>query len=96
MTSEGKKETEVEIFGSRYTLKGDADPEYVRQIARFVDDKMRALARKSPPSSGVHRLAVLAAFNIADELFKLKRRQEDVDDMIRKKTGDLFEMLGGE
>jgi cell division protein ZapA len=96
LTSEGMKETEVEIYGSRYTVKGDADPEYVRQVAKFVDDKMRALARKSPPASGTHRLAVLAALNIADELFKLRRRQEDVDDMIRKKTGDLFEMLGGE
>lgn len=96
MTSEdGMKDTEVEIFGTRFTIKGEADEEYVRQLARYVDDKMRTLSRKSP-IYGAHRVAVLTALNIADELFRLRRHQEDVDELIRKKTGDLFEMLGGE
>jgi len=86
---------EVEIFGSTYMVKGDADPEYVRQLAMFVDEKMRVLARKSPAGAGSHRLAVLTAINIADELFRLRRRQQDVDEMIRKKTGDLFDLLDG-
>jgi cell division protein ZapA len=85
--------TEVEIFGSYYSVKGDADPEYVRQLARFVDEKMRSLARKAPSSVGAQKIAVLAAINIADDLFKLRRRQHDVEALIQKKTGDLFDLL---
>lgn len=84
---------EVEIFGGKYTVKGDADPEYVRQLARYVDDKMRMLARKSPSTSNPQKIAVLAALNIADELHKARRRHREMEDMVRQKTGDLFDTL---
>ncbi len=87
---------DVEIYGGTYSVKGDADPEYVRQLARFVDEKMRSLARRSPSTVSAQRIAVLAAVNIADELFRLKNRQRKVEEMVHKKTGDLFNMLGGE
>ena len=88
------KSVEVEIFGGTYTIKGDSDPEHVRALARFLDEKMRAAARSSPSTIGAHKIAVLAALNIADELFSLRTRQKDVDNMIRRKTGDLFDLLG--
>ena len=84
---------DVDIFGGVYNVKGDADPEYVRKLARYVDEKMRTLARKSPNAQG-HKVAVLAALNIADELFRQKRRHEDMEDMVLQKTGDLFDVLG--
>jgi len=90
------RETAVEIYGSSYVIRGEADPEYVRQLARFVDEKMRALARRSPSAIGAQKIAVLAAFNIADELYKLRRRQGDVEKMVREKTGDLFDLLQDE
>lgn len=87
---------EVEIFGSTYTVKGDTDPAYVRDLARYVDERMRSLSRKSPHAIGVQKIAVLAALNIADELFKLRRRGQDVDKMIVEKTADLFDLLKDE
>jgi len=90
------KSVDVEIFGGTYSIKGDADPEYVRQLARFVDEKMRSLAQRSPSTVSAQRIAVLTAVNMADELFRLRSRQRKVEDMVEKKTGDLFDMLGGE
>ncbi len=90
------KSVDVEIFGGTYSIKGDADPEYVRQLARFVDEKMRALALRSPSTVSAQRIAVLAAVNMADEIFRLRNRQRKVEEMVEKKTGDLFDMLGGE
>ena len=89
------KSADVEIFGNSYTVKGDADPEYVLQLARYVDEKMRSLQRKSPPTASPQKIAVLTAVNIADELFKLRRRQAEVENMVQKKTGDLFDILDG-
>ena len=90
------KSSEVEIFGTSYTVKGDEDPEYVQSLARYVDEKMRAIQKKSPPTIGAHKIAVLTAVNIADELFKLRRKQAEVENIIQKKTTDLLDILEGD
>src|SRR6516162_6647807 len=61
----------VEIFDQAYNLRG-SDPEYILQLAKYVDAKMRAVAEQTNTIDTV-RLAVLAALNIADEYHLLKR-----------------------
>ena len=63
------KSVSVEIFGQRYPIRSSLDAEYVKRLATFVDGKIRA-AGESTPSGDPVRLAVLAALNIADELFR--------------------------
>ena len=63
------KSVSVEIFGQRYPIRRALDPEYVQRLASYVDGKIRA-AGDSAPSGDPVRLAVLAALNIADELFR--------------------------
>jgi cell division protein ZapA len=48
---------------------------YVHDLAGYVDEKMRAAA-DSTPSGDSLRLAVLAALNIADELFRCREAQQ--------------------
>ncbi|MER3422384.1 MAG: hypothetical protein C4293_03300 [Nitrospiraceae bacterium] len=38
------KTIEIEIYGQRYVLKGEADEEYVKRVAGYVDEQMRSLA----------------------------------------------------
>ena len=64
----------VTIFGKEYTLKGGADSEYVQEIAAFVDERMNEVARNSTVASTA-RVAILAAVNIADELFREQRKK---------------------
>jgi len=87
------RSTEVEIFGKTYLIRGDADPDYVRLLAKYVDDKVRAAEETAPEGSSMHKLAVLAAINIADELHKTQLRLQEVEKMVRDKTGDLFALL---
>src|SRR5947209_4945740 len=63
------KAISVEIFGQRYPIRSALDEEYIKRLAAYVDGKIRA-AGDSAPSSDPVRLAVLAALNIADELFR--------------------------
>jgi cell division protein ZapA len=63
------KSVSVEILGQRYPIRAALDPEYIWRLAAYVDGKIRA-ASDSAPSSDPVRLAVLAALNIADELFR--------------------------
>ena len=50
----------VEIFGQSYTLSGDLDEAYVQKLARYVDEKMAAVAQATQTVDSV-RVAVLAA-----------------------------------
>jgi len=65
----------VKIRGQRYPIQSALDPQYVNGLATYVDDKMRAAA-DSTPAADVLRLAVLAALNIADELFRCQEAQK--------------------
>jgi cell division protein ZapA len=65
----------VEIRGHRYPIRSALDAQYVHGLAAYVDEKMRA-ASESTPSGDSLRLAVLAALNIADELFRCQDAQQ--------------------
>ena len=62
----------VDIQGQRYPIKSTLDPKYVNDVAAFVDQKMERVGRELSTSDAV-RLAVLAALNIADELFRTRQ-----------------------
>jgi cell division protein ZapA len=70
--SEELPKTKVTIFKRDYTVKGQADPEYLASLAAVVDAKMQELA-KPGGTADVTRVAIMAAFNIADELMKARR-----------------------
>lgn len=59
----------VEVFGQQYAIRSELDPKYVQELAAYVTAKMRAAA-DSTPSSDVLRVAILAALNLADEVFR--------------------------
>jgi cell division protein ZapA len=61
----------IHIGGQRYSIRTGLEPEYVARLAAFVDDQMQAAAQ-STATGEVQRLAVLAALNIADELFRCR------------------------
>ena len=65
---DGYNRVTVEIWGQQVTLKTQNDPEYVQRLARYVDRRMDSIAEKNPRLS-TSQVALLAAVNIADELF---------------------------
>src|SRR2546421_2921107 len=76
----------VDIQGQRYPIRSALDPEYVARLASYVDEKMRAAADSSPTGDSL-RLAVLAALNVADELFRCR-------DVNRARSGEIAERAG--
>ena len=76
----------VEIHGHRYPIRSSLDQEYVTRLASYVDEKMRAAADSAPTGDAL-RLAVLAALNVADELFRCR-------DISHARNGELAERAG--
>jgi cell division protein ZapA (FtsZ GTPase activity inhibitor) len=69
------KKVRVNIGGEEYTIKGKViDPAVISEIAAFVNEKFKE-ADKMVPSKEKYRIAVLAAFNIAGELFEARQEQ---------------------
>ncbi|MEW6410199.1 MAG: cell division protein ZapA [Nitrospirota bacterium] len=84
--------TEVTILGQCYTVKGEADEEYIKTISRYVDNKMKELHTLNPRLTQL-KLAILTAINITDELFKIKNEQELLDSILNEKTKDIFSLI---
>jgi cell division protein ZapA len=82
----------VEIGGQRYPIRSTLEPEYVARLATYVDEKMRAAADSTPTGDSL-RLAVLAALNIADELFRCRVSTQSRDGQIAERAGELERLL---
>ncbi len=82
----------VNILGSEYALKSDADEQYLQEIAGYVDQKMRKLLEGSQIRSPL-KIAVLTAVNISDELFRLKQRYEKLVRDIESSSEEITESL---
>jgi cell division protein ZapA len=66
----------VDIQGQRYAIKTALDPKYVTDIAAFVDAKLDMTGQELTTTDSV-RIAVVAALNIADELFRARSESSD-------------------
>lgn len=64
----------VQIQGQRYAIRSGLDPQYITELSAYLDDKIQAAARELSTGDPL-RLSIVAALNIADELF---RAREDV------------------
>lgn len=69
----------VEIFGQSYSIKGAADHEYIRELASFVDAKMKDV-QKGTGTADPQRVAILAALNISDELHRLRGQHRAMEE----------------
>ncbi len=86
------KTIDVEIYGQRYTVNGEADESYVKQLADIVDKQMKQVAagmRSATPA----KLAVLAAFNLAHELMESERRSRQGEADADRRVASLMESI---
>jgi cell division protein ZapA len=82
---------QVEIFGEVYSVRGSDENGYLQELADLVDRKMREVAEHVKGDTA--RIAILAALNLADELFQIQGRQEGERVEIREKVAALTEEL---
>jgi len=71
------------IMGEEYTIRGRAPREHIERVAKYVDERMLEIA-EAYPKLGTSRVAVLAAINMADELFKLREQYEQLTQLLEE------------
>jgi cell division protein ZapA len=84
--------TGVEIFGQTYNVRGNGDPDYLAELARFVDTRMREVAAQVATVDPM-KIAILAALNIADEFSRFRRQREDAAGIWIERTEEISERL---
>jgi cell division protein ZapA len=83
---------QVNILGQRYAVRSDLDPQYVGQLADYLDDKMK-LASRELKSSDPLRIAVVAALNVLDELFRARAENAGAEGSLRARTAEIERLV---
>ena len=92
MSQEGNQ-VQISIFGQEYSVKAPADPEYIQKIAEYVDGKMREVQSGFTSTQSSTRIAILAAMNIADELFNARQSGDIDSSSVEQKISSLIEFI---
>ena len=88
-----KTDTEVFIGGKVFTLSGYESEEYLQKVASYINNKMNEYNkvdafRRQP----FERQSVLLQLNIAGDYFKAKKQIEMLDDEIKAKEKELYDL----
>jgi cell division protein ZapA len=87
------EDVEVEIYGQTFRIATDAATlDYIQRLASYVDERMRAISLTTKTMS-LNRMAILAALNIADDLFKLQDHYEQSSQLFNAKTDHLIALV---
>jgi len=84
--------TEVMILGEKLTIKGDAPVEQTRDLTKYIDDRVTEVCDKYPNITPKKAL-ILTLFNVAEELQKLRKEQENIARDISETTNILAELF---
>ncbi len=78
----------VEIAGSKYTLRTDANEAYTRRCAAMVDERMRQIGGQAHMDA--RKTAIMAALSLADDLL---HQQDKFREQTQALTGRIEEAL---
>ncbi len=89
------KTTLVRIMGEDYPLRSDADSEYMKKLAKYVEETIQHVSSKIklPPHL---KPEILAALLIADAYFSEKERNAEIDHRLNRLVAMLEETLDNE
>lgn len=85
----------VNICGETFQVKSDQSPQTIERVAGYLDFKIREMS-KGGINVDKFRIVVLAAMNLAGELFDLKSKIEEYDkqsNQIQEKAKSLNDSL---
>jgi len=82
----------VNILGQTYNIKGDASPDYIMQLADYVNEKVEEVSRNVSGTNSL-QVAILVSLNIADEYFQMKKINTGIEGAIEDKAREIISLL---
>ena len=93
--AEPYKTTIVRIMGDEYPIKSDANPEYLGELAKYVEEKILHISSKNKLPSTL-KSEVLASIVIADEYLSEKKKNTQIEQKLIELTDFLEKNISGE
>lgn len=82
-------------MGDEYPIKSDADSEYLRKLAKYVEEKIQNISFRNKLPQRL-KSEVLAAILIADEYFTEKEKNDEIEGRIQHLLSVLEEKINEE
>ena len=82
----------VVIYNQTYSLRSDHGSEYIHRLAEYVDKRMNEIASATMTVDSL-RVAILAALQIADELYQARNDMKETEDQIAERSSRYAELL---
>lgn len=83
----------VSILGQDYTVKAPADATYIKEVAEYVNEKMKEVQDSIGPDQSSTRIAILAAMNISDELFSIRKNKDSESGDVGSRISSLIDLI---
>ena len=74
---------QVTFLGETFTIKGETNHEEIEKTSRFLNEQFNDLKARCPSLSHKN-LAILAAFNLAMDMLRLRKDYEDLVEILDK------------
>ncbi|MDZ7821182.1 MAG: cell division protein ZapA [Candidatus Marinimicrobia bacterium] len=87
-----EKPVKVNIYGQEFPLRGK-DSQFIRKVADYVNEKMLEVGANMPGTTAVDKIAIIAALNIAGELFQMKQDNQSVEEYIQSHSESLIKCI---
>lgn len=89
----GKERTvDIKVFGQTYTVKTDAEEGHIQEVARYVNEKIEEVLKKTRSVSTLN-VAILTALNLADDLLREKEKRNTLLQEVETKSKELVEKI---
>ena len=82
----------VDVQGQQYAIRSELDPAYIAELAAYVDRKMQLAAGELTTADSV-RVAVIAALNLADELFRQRAAGAGLERRVLDRTTEIERLV---
>lgn len=87
-----KRAVKLELLGRRFTVRSDDDDEYIQSLVEFVNRKLTEI-RDATGRIDVDSIALLAALDIADALFRERHQAKELRREVKEKSRRLLESM---
>ncbi len=89
---EAKTTVTIRIAGDEHVLRSAAEPEYTRQCAKFLDDRVAEI-RSLSRLPDTHRAVILAALSVTDQYFQTLSELEALKAEVTDRSTALTEQI---
>ena len=85
MADEKKIAIPIKIFNQELRIRTEEPPEYVREVARYLDAKIFEVVNNASTASPT-KAVILAALNITDELFRDREKLKNIQEVLCERS----------